>query len=55
MDNELLVAEKRLDENGFLDVDIDPTLDLFAEIEKLKKKRTPLSWPTCTRNRISRT
>ena len=39
MDNELLVAEKRLDENGFLDVDIDPALDLFAEIEKLKKEK----------------
>ena len=25
--------------NGFLDIDIDPTLDLFAEIEKLKKEK----------------
>ena len=25
------------DELGFLDIDLDPTLDLFSEIEKLKK------------------
>jgi hypothetical protein len=29
-----LVAEK-----GFLDIELDPTLDLFAEIEKLKKEK----------------
>jgi hypothetical protein len=29
----------RLAQVGFLDVDIDPTLDLFAEIEKLKKEK----------------
>src|SRR4028118_1565877 len=38
----LLVAEKRLDENGFLDVDIDPSLDLFAEIERLKKEKNAI-------------
>ena len=26
-------------EKGFLDIDLDPTLDLFAEIEKLKKEK----------------
>jgi quinolinate synthase len=26
-------------ENGFLDIDVDPALDLFAEIEKLKKEK----------------
>ena len=33
-----LLAEvtEKLAENGFLDMDIDPSLDLFAEIEKLK-------------------
>jgi quinolinate synthase len=27
-------------EKGFLDIDLDPTLDLFAEIERLKKEKT---------------
>ena len=29
-------------EKGFLDIDIDPTLDLFAEIEKLKKEKNAI-------------
>jgi quinolinate synthase len=32
-------AKAEIEEKGFLDVDIDPTLDLFAEIEKLKKEK----------------
>ena len=32
-------AKARVPENGFLDIEIDPTLDLFAEIEKLKKEK----------------
>ena len=32
-------ATKDLKEKGFLDVTVDPTLDLFAEIEKLKKEK----------------
>ena len=35
----LIAAQNEIDEKGFLDVDIDPTLDLFAEIEKLKKRK----------------
>ncbi len=35
----LETAEKNLDNVGFLDLDVDPTLDLFAEIEKLKKEK----------------
>jgi len=35
--NELLVAEK-----GFLDIDVDPSLDLFSEIEKLKKEKNAI-------------
>lgn len=35
----MLTAEKELEQNGFLDLEIDPTLDLFAEIEKLKKEK----------------
>ena len=29
-------------EKGFLDIDIDPTMDLFAEIEKLKKEKNAI-------------
>ncbi|HLO72015.1 MAG TPA: quinolinate synthase NadA [Flavipsychrobacter sp.] len=32
-------AEKNLLKKGFLDLEIDPSLDLFAEIEKLKKEK----------------
>src|SRR5580765_8517911 len=32
-------AKARVPENGFLDIEIDPSLDLFAEIEKLKKEK----------------
>src|SRR6476659_5744753 len=43
MDKEMLIAEKNeLEEKGFLDVDIDPTLDLFAEIERLKKEKNAI-------------
>ncbi|MDB5253041.1 MAG: quinolinate synthetase [Flaviaesturariibacter sp.] len=35
----LIAAENEILENGFLDRPIDPTLDLFAEIEKLKKEK----------------
>lgn len=32
-------AEKNLTKKGYLDLEIDPSLDLFAEIEKLKKEK----------------
>ena len=32
-------AKANLENVGFLDVDIDPTIDLFAEIERLKKEK----------------
>jgi quinolinate synthase len=35
-------ATKNLNTAGFLDVHIDPTLDLFAEIEKLKKEKNAI-------------
>ena len=34
-----LVALEHIDKVGFLDVEVDPTLDLFAEIERLKKEK----------------
>jgi len=33
------VVEDSIQKNGFLDFDVDPSLDLFAEIEKLKKEK----------------
>lgn len=32
-------AKSRINETGFLDIEVDPTIDLFAEIEKLKKEK----------------
>ncbi len=45
---------KNVDRVGFLDVDIDVKLDLFKEIERLKKKRTQLYWRIITRRQIYR-
>ena len=36
---DLQEAKEQVEAIGFLDLDIDPTLDLFAEIEKLKKEK----------------
>ena len=36
---DLQKATDQLEAIGFLDLDIDPSLDLFAEIEKLKKEK----------------
>jgi len=33
------IAKQRLESRGFLDTFVEPTLDLFAEIEKLKKEK----------------
>jgi quinolinate synthase len=43
MDTEMLIsAKEEIEINGFLDLDIDPTLDLFGEIERLKKKKNAI-------------
>src|SRR5258705_4635959 len=36
------LAVKGLDRNGFLDIALDPTLDLFSEIERLKKEKNAI-------------
>ena len=36
------IAEEKLFENGYLNLDLDPSLDLFAEIEKLKKEKNAI-------------
>jgi len=38
----MLIAKNEILEKGFLDVDLDPTLDLFAEIERLKKDKNAI-------------
>lgn len=35
----LSAAVQHLTDKGYLDVEIDPTLDLFEEIQKLKKEK----------------
>src|ERR671928_250070 len=42
MQEELLIAKNDVQEKGFLDVELDPTLDLFAEIERLKKEKNAI-------------
>lgn len=39
---ELALAEKNLIKRGYLDIDVDPTLDLVEEIEKLKKEKNAI-------------
>ncbi len=38
----IAVAEKHLNKKGYLDLEVDPTLDLFEEIEKLKKEKNAI-------------
>jgi quinolinate synthase len=43
MYNDTLVdARREVEKNGFLDIELDPTLDLFAEIERLKKEKNAI-------------
>src|SRR6476620_4362109 len=42
MDINISAAKNKIFEKGFLDVDIDPTLDLFHEIERLKKEKNAI-------------
>src|SRR5689334_4107824 len=35
----ITVAKEKVETRGFLDIDLDPTLDLFAAIERLKKEK----------------
>ena len=40
--NTRIEFEKIISKKGFLDLEVDPTLDLFAEIEKLKKEKNAI-------------
>ncbi|TNE57951.1 MAG: quinolinate synthase NadA [Bacteroidetes bacterium] len=42
MTADLATATRNLDRNGFLDIDVDPTLDLEAEIQRLKKEKNAI-------------
>ena len=35
-------ATEKLNKKGYLDIEVDPTLDLVAEIEKLKKEKNAI-------------
>lgn len=35
----IIAAKQKVEQRGFLDINLDPTLDLFAEIERLKKEK----------------
>ena len=41
-DINIAIAKSQVAEKGFLDVEIDPTLDLFHEIESLKKEKNAI-------------
>ena len=41
-DINIAIAKTQVAEKGFLDVEIDPTLDLFHEIERLKKEKNAI-------------
>ena len=41
-DINIAVAKSQVEQKGFLDVEIDPTLDLFHEIERLKKEKNAI-------------
>lgn len=40
--NNAAIATEKLNRKGFLDIEIDPTLDLVAEIQKLKKEKNAI-------------
>src|SRR6478735_7504235 len=42
MDKEMLIAQNEIEEKGFLDIDLNPSLDLFAEIERLKEEKNAI-------------
>ena len=42
MNETLNIAKENMEGAGFLDLELDPTLDLFAEIERLKKEKNAI-------------
>ena len=42
VDINIVAAKEKLQRKGFLDIDVSPDLDLFSEIEKLKKEKNAI-------------
>ena len=42
MDINISEAKTKIEKRGFLDIEVDPTLDLFQEIERLKKEKNAI-------------
>ncbi len=42
IDVEIAVAKEKIHARGFLDIQVDPELDLFSEIERLKKEKNAI-------------
>ncbi|MCB9320721.1 MAG: quinolinate synthase NadA [Lewinellaceae bacterium] len=42
LEQELAIAQRDLEKNGWLDIEVDPTLDLVAEINRLKKEKNAI-------------
>lgn len=42
MESTLAIATENLEKKGFLDIEVDPTLDLVAEINRLKKEKNAI-------------
>ncbi|BAV09744.1 quinolinate synthetase [Filimonas lacunae] len=42
MDINIFEARSKVNEKGFLDIDVNPSLDLFQEIERLKKEKNAI-------------
>ncbi|MEP7280081.1 MAG: quinolinate synthase NadA [Bacteroidota bacterium] len=41
-DVQIAAKKEKIEKTGFLDIEIDPTMDLFGEIEKLKKEKNAI-------------
>src|SRR5215218_2591515 len=41
-DIHIALAKNNIEKQGFLDIELDPTLDLFHEIERLKKEKNAI-------------
>lgn len=53
----MITIDEKLDrvgKRGWLDVKVDPTIDIFAEIARLKKKKMQLFSPIITKMQTSR-
>ncbi len=51
---ELITAKNEVLQKGFLDIEPDPALDLFGEIERLKKEKNAVVLAHYYQSRISR-